>query len=290
MPDGDTFFEIGSITKTYTATLVAELSRQGVVELDSSIIAHLNQSRLDDSSKLRSITLRSLLTQTSGLPREAPNMDINDDDRFATYTVLDLYDGLNAISALQTAGDYRYSNFGFVLLEHVIEAAAGRSYEELLVDLVLEPSHLSDSVFAITPELSANVAIGFRDGEETSPLDTGQWQAMGGLRASARDLLTYVGMQVGLIDSDLSLAMQQTQVQAFADEDKALGLGWNIDKSVNGGQSIFFHKGGTNGFVSFAGFNHDRSVAVVVLVNGRRWYSDLGLHLLDPDYPLADPD
>ncbi len=217
-------------------------------------------------------------------------MDINDDDRFATYTVLDLYDGLNAISALQTAGDYRYSNFGFVLLEHVIEAAAGRSYEELLVDLVLEPSHLSDSVFAITPELSANVAIGFRDGEETSPLDTGQWQAMGGLRASARDLLTYVGMQVGLIDSDLSLAMQQTQVQAFADEDKALGLGWNIDKSVNGGQSIFFHKGGTNGFVSFAGFNHDRSVAVVVLVNGRRWYSDLGLHLLDPDYPLADPD
>jgi hypothetical protein len=66
-----------------------------------------------------------------------------------------------------------------------------------------------------------------------------------------------------------------------------MGLGWEILESKESGKTIYYHKGGTPGFVSFVGFNLEDRIGVVVLINGNRYFSDLGFKLLDETYPLS---
>ncbi len=100
-------------------------------------------------------------------------------------------------------------------------------------------------------------------------------------------MLKFLGAQLGMYPNSLNDAIKETHKSYFEDDNNVMGLGWEILKRREAGLPIHYHKCGTAGFVSFAGFNLEVHIGVVVLINGRRYFSDLGFILLDPTYPLS---
>lgn len=289
VPDEDSIFEIASITKCFTAVLIAELELDGKVSVAEPIDHYLPVFKriLKDSD--RTITLESLMTHTSGLPRNPPNTDPNDDDRYKNYSVNDLQAFLGNYSIDSSPSGYHYSNAGLIVLEHAIETKLGATYEKLMDNRVLRVLGMNDTYFTVPLEKADKLVTGFRDGAATDALDVGQFPAMGGLRTTAKDMLTFLGAQVGLIPTSLSPAIAATHDERYVDDDRAISLGWRILRREESGKTIYHFSGGSNGFVSFAAFDLENQKAVIVLVNGRGWFSDLGFRLLDPTYPLNDP-
>lgn len=138
-PEGK--FEIGSITKTMTATLLALLSAAGTLGLDDQIGTWL------DAGANGGITLRQLATHTSGLPSVSPNYDLRQADRlnpWAAFTAEIGEEGLREATAA-AGGSWRYSNFGNQLLGIVLQRARGQDYPSLLSDQLLGPLAMSGS-------------------------------------------------------------------------------------------------------------------------------------------------
>jgi CubicO group peptidase (beta-lactamase class C family) len=137
-PDGR--FELGSVTKTMTGTLLASLAGDGLAGLDDEI------GRWLAAGPNAGITLRQLATHTSGLPRLAPNHQATHDEAnpYARYTAALAEEGLRQASPKPGAG-FGYSNFGYQLLGLALERAAGRAYQALLSERVLGPLSMTMS-------------------------------------------------------------------------------------------------------------------------------------------------
>ena len=289
LPDKHSIFEIASITKGFTAILVAVLEIDGRVSTTAPIGRYVPTLRRADTDAAQYITLERLLTHTAGLPRNPTNTDDNDDDRYKNYATKDLETFLSNWIIYPATPSYSYSNVGLMIVEHAIENEIGRTYEDLMEERVLDKLHMHDTFFTVPKEKRDRLVTGFRNGVPTTEMDVGQYPAMGGLRSTADDMLTYLGAHIGLVPNQLSSAIDKTLVERFSDGEITLSLGWRISRNEESGKTIYHFTGGSTGFVSFAAFDPVNQKAVVVLVNGTRWFSDLGFKVLDPTYPLKDP-
>ena len=287
VPDENSIFEIGSITKTFTATLLANLDLKGEMRLQDPIGDYLPVFKKVFGPHREHTSLENLVTHTSGLPREPSNMDPDNDHRYKAYSARDLNDFLSGFSLEYSPQTYLYSNLGVLVLEHAIESAMSHSYESLLLTRVTGVLGMEDTQFHVPEVKRKRLVAGFRDGRITDELDLGEFQSMGGLRSTAKDMLMFLKAQLGLVPSRIRDAVKLTHRERYADDHISMSLGWQRLKNPTSGKIIHFHKGGTNGFVSFAGFNLEDQIGVVVLVSGRRYFSDLGFRLLDPTYPLT---
>src|SRR2546423_4461591 len=133
--NGDSVFEIGSITKVFTAILLADMVERGEVSLNDPISKYLPKSVKTPTRDGREITLLDLATQTSGLPRLPGNMRPRDQNNpYADYTVEQMYEFLSGYTLTRDIGEkYEYSNFGVGLLGHILALRAGTDYETLVV-------------------------------------------------------------------------------------------------------------------------------------------------------------
>jgi len=133
--DADTVFEIGSITKVFTALLLADTVARGEVKLTDPVEKYLPAEGRPKSVDNKPISLLDLVTYTSGLPRLPTNFSPQDKaNPYADYTVEQLYKFLSEYTPRYYPGShYEYANLGFGLLGHVLALQAGRSYEELVV-------------------------------------------------------------------------------------------------------------------------------------------------------------
>jgi len=287
VPDENSIFEIGSITKTFTSTLLADLDQKGEMKIQDSIETYLPIFKNVLAKNNKTLTLENLSTHTSGLPREPLNMDANDDHRYRDYTVDDLNDFLSNYTLDSISNSFSYSNLGVLVIEHAIESKMKETYESLIIDRITNSLNMTDTQFKVSENKRQRMVKGFKNEQHTDELDLGQFQSMGGLRSTPKDMLKFLGAQLGFYTSAISNAIEETHKVRFEDDKNVMGLGWEILKVNESGKTIHYHKGGTNGFVSFAGFNLEDQIGVVVLVNGRRYFSDLGFKLLDPTYPLS---
>jgi D-alanyl-D-alanine-carboxypeptidase/D-alanyl-D-alanine-endopeptidase len=290
LPDKHSIFEIASITKGFTAILVADLEIDGRVSTTAPIGRYVPTLRRADTDAAQYVTLERLLTHTAGLPRNPTNTDDNDDDRYKNYSTEDLEAFLSSWTINPVAPSYSYSNAGLIVAEYAIETEIGRTYEDLMEERVLDKLGMYDTFFSVPNEKRDRLVTGFRNGVSTTEMDVGQYPAMGGLRSTADDMLTYLGAHIGLVPSPLSSAIDKTLEERFSNEEITLSLGWRISRNEESGKTIYHFTGGSTGFVSFAAFDRVNQKAVVVLVNGTRWFSDLGFKVLDPTYPLNDPE
>ena len=288
LPDKHSIFEIASITKSFTAILVADLEIDGRVSTTAPIGRYVPTLRRADNDVAQYITLERLLTHTAGLPRNPTNTDDNDDDRYKNYSTEDLKTFLSNWTFNSATPSYSYSNAGLIIVEHAIETEIGRTYEELMEERVLDELGMHDTFFTVPEEKRDRLVTGFRNGVPTTEMDVGQYPAMGGLRSTADDMLTYLGAHIGLVPNPLGPAIDHTLVELFSDGEITHTLGWRISRNEQSGKTIYHFTGGSTGFVSFAAFDRINQKAVVVLVNGTRWFSDLGFKVLDPSYPLKD--
>lgn len=153
--DGNTVFEIGSVTKVFTALALADMVERGAVELDTPISQllpeHIGMKKADDG---RSITLKHLAMHMSGLPRLPGNMlPFDDDDPYADYGTTKLDAFLSDHQPTRPPGrEHEYSNLGYGLLGHGLELRSGLSYETLISERIAVPLGMGDTAISILPD------------------------------------------------------------------------------------------------------------------------------------------
>jgi len=289
----DNVFEIGSITKVFTASILADMASRGEVRLDDPVAKYLPSSAHIPSRNDRQITLLDLVTQSSGLPRMPSNFTPRDSmNPYADYSVQQLYAFLSSYQLTRDIGaTYEYSNLGVGLLGHALALKAGTSYEQLVTRRVLIPLQMKETAITLTPALRARLALGHDgEGHVVPNWDLPTLAGAGALRSTAADLLTFLVANLDSTATPLSRTLQQTHGERHATDNPNLkiGLAWHISSRPVG--KIVWHNGGTGGYRSFMGFDPVRRIGVVVLCNnGNENVDDIGFHLLDETFPLSPP-
>lgn len=289
--DGDTLFEIGSITKVFTGELLADAIARGTVKLDDPVAKYLSADVKVPERGGRQITLHDLTSHRSGLPRLPDNLKPKDMlNPYASFTEADLYAFLNGHTLRRDPGaEFEYSNLGAGLLGHVLARAAGTSYEALVKDRILTPLKMTSTAITLSPELAARMSSGHNQTLAAVPgWDLPTLAGAGALRSTANDMLKFLAAHAGLDQSGLSAVMASMSASRRpAMGPSQIGFGWIIEK-LGSDSEMIWHNGGTGGFQSFAGFDPKSRTAVVVLSNAQKMpgIDDIGRHLLDPSRPL----
>ena len=289
--NGDTVFEIGSITKVFTSLLLADMAERDEVALADPVSKYLPPTVKVPERRGEQITLEDLSTHKSGLPRMPANVDPSDPNNpFAEYTVARLYEFLSSYRLTRDIGEsYEYSNIGGALLGHALAQRAGMTYEALVEKRITQPLEMNTTRVTLTPEMKARLAVGHAYGlEPIANWDLGALVAAGALKSTANDLLTFLSANLGYTKTPLSQAMA-AMLKVRRDRDRGtIGLGWFFD--LRGGVEIISHSGSTAGYQSFIGYDPKARVGVVVLSNSGTGagVDDIGIHLLNPRFPLLD--
>ena len=292
--DGNTVFEIGSVTKVFTSLLLADMVQRGEVKLDDPVAKYLPANVKMPDRNGKAITLIDLATHTSGLPPLPANFNPKDPTNpYADYSVDQLYQFLSSYQLTRDIGSqYQYSNLGGGLLGHVLARRAGTDYETLVRSRICDPQGMKDTRITLTAEMRARLAIGHNQGlEPVANWDLPTLAGAGALRSTANDMLTFVAANLGYVKSPLAPAMAaMLQVRRPTDRPGLeVALGWHV--STANGKEIVWHNGGTGGYRSYVGFDRDTRIGVVALSNTATMagVDDIGRHLLDGSVPLAKP-
>ena len=291
-PDSDTLFEIGSITKVFTTTVLAKFVEEGKVEFATPVQELIGSGVQLPTRDGSEITLLHLATHSSGLPRLPDNLDPEDPSNpYADYTVDQLHEFLSSHELARDIGErIEYSNLGVGLLGYSLARKNGTDYETLVSTQLLEPLGMLDTSIALTPALQERLAVGHdRALEQAANWDIPTLAGAGALRSTVKDLLTFVEANLGPRESVLHRALAATQVaqRPFPAPNMEIGLGWIIRTEHD--RTILWHNGGTGGYRSFVGFDPVSSSGVVVLSNTTFSVDDLGFHLLDRRFDLSTP-
>ena len=264
----DSLFEIGSITKTFTGLLLAQMAVQGKLDLRDPVRELLPPGVAAAPAGFE-ITLLDLATHHSGLPPVPDNPSEGDvREKYTNYHASDLYDfikrhGLGRPSVTR----FLYSNLGFSVLGAALANRARTSYPELLEREIAGPLGLKDTAISLSPEQRSRFMQGY-DGQRrpTPPWDLDAFASAGGIRSTAGDMLTYLGAELHPERSPLRAALVESQ--SFRDwvvtgGQTRIALAWLYDADAG----VFMHNGATGGFSSYACFDPRRDFAAVVLMN-----------------------
>lgn len=261
-------FEIGSITKTFTGTLLADMVARGEVALDDPVAMYLPDDVTVPSRGGRRITLLDLATHRSGLPVWARNREASDpEETFADRGVEMMYEFLSRYELERDPGArYAYSNLGFGLLGHALARADGRSLPDLVRERILDPLGMDMTGYTPAGEMAEWMTLGHEPGDDV-PIETDARRGAGGIFSNVRDMLTYLEANVGLPRTDLERAMRVAQrARTSMDrEGMEVGLAWRT--LTAGDRSIVWHTGRHAGYVAFAGFDPERRAGLVLLAN-----------------------
>src|SRR5690606_1090005 len=287
--DGNSVFEIGSITKVFTTVLLADMAARGELALDDPVAKHLPAGVTMPSRDGREITLLDLAMQRSGLPRIPSNLrPTNLRDPYANYTVERLYEFLSAHELRRAPGEaYEYSNLGMGLLGHVLALRAGVSYEQLVRERILEPLGMMHTAIELTPWMQEHLAVGHgADGEPTPLWNLATLAGAGALRSTTLDMLRFAAAALDPEATPLHRAIAQTQAPRAdaGSEEMRIGMGWHIRRAP--GRELCWQNGGAGGYATFLGLDPACRCAVVVLSNSSADVTRLGFHLLEPRFPL----
>jgi CubicO group peptidase (beta-lactamase class C family) len=281
-------YEIGSISKVFTCTALAEMVLQKTLSLDDPVEKHLPSGVTMPSRSGMEITLKHLANHTSALPRMPSNFKMSDPNNpYANYTVQHMYDFLSQCTLKRDIGSkYEYSNLGMGLLGHILGLKAGMSYEALIVERISKALGMESTVITLTPAQERKLAKPHNAKGEVYLWDLPAMAGAGAIRSSADDMLTFLYANMGLMKSNLLPAMQIAHETTTETGSKGMtvGLGWHIRD--NGKTRIVWHNGGTGGFRTFAGFVKETKMGVVVLSNMNISADDIGFHVLDNSYDL----
>ena len=287
-PDRHTLFEIGSITKTFTSTLLAQRILDGTVNPEDLAQDYLPADRVTlPTSNGTGVTLIQLAAHRSGLPRmiqtsgypEPPGYDsVN---IYAAYTTDHVYDYLTNYCSLEfTPGSKRvYSNTGTGLLGHIMGLIDGTSYETVVTREIFDVLGMEDSSLFLTQAQKANLALGHDSSRRVTPSFTAQdiYQGSGMIKSSLDDMLAYLKANLGTMATPLTNAMEYGHEPRFlADDWGESGLDW-YTKHLDDGQIVTYKAGLTQGYCAYIALNKSASTGTVVLMNH---YTESGTAML----------
>lgn len=295
--DGDSVFEIASITKVLTSVLLVDMAARGEVAFDDPVSKYL-PSAVTLHEHGAPITLLDLATYTSGLPNMPGDLPPNWYDLpnpMGNYTEARLFQFLSSYMPKYKPGThYEYANLGFGLLGIALARRAGRSYEELLIERVCGPLGLADTRITLTGEMRCHLVQGHdMDLKPTQLWDFPAMPGAGCARSTANNLAGFVKACLGLTKTPLReplarlLGTRKTTPLAGTD----VGLGWFI--SSDGKEEIAWKSGLSAGCNTFIGFSTRRRRGAVLLSNFL-WQPidsgtiNMGIKMINPDFPPVD--
>lgn len=289
--DASSVFEIGSITKVFTAALLADMVARGEVALHEPVALLLPPTVRVPAWGERQIELVDLATQTSGLPRLPANWRWEDPAHsvMADYTAGQLYEFLSGYRLTREIGsEYEYSNLGFGLLGHALARRAGTSYEELVSERILKPLDMTMTAISLTPAMKERFALPHGErGDVVAISDYGALVASGGICSTMADMLTFAAANLEPAAGPVHRAMAATHTPLRdAVGGMRVGLGWHT-KQLSGWDTVW-HSGETGGSRSFIGLDVEARLAVVVLSNSAARIEDIGFHVLDERAELTE--
>lgn len=289
--NGETVFEIGSVTKVFTSLLLVDMAQHGEVSLTDPVAKFLPAGVTVPQRGGRTITLQDLSRQISGLPRMPGNFAPKDPaNPYADYSPEQLFAFLSTYQLTRDIGSkYEYSNLGVGLLGQALARRAGLDFENLVRTRICVPLGMKSTGIALSPDMKARLAVG-HDGNlaPVANWDLPTLAGAGALRSDVDDMLSFLAVQLGYTASKLAPAMAAmlgprtpTGVPGLS-----IALGWHVLDAD--GAELIWHNGQTGGYRSFVGFNPITRVGVVVLSNtsNEGGIDDIGMHLLDPSLPL----
>jgi CubicO group peptidase (beta-lactamase class C family) len=217
VPADDTLFEIGSITKVFTGTLLADRVLAGTMRLDDPVQKYLPDGLTVPRRDDRDITLLHLATHTSSLPVQPPMIGLlalvskDPANPYAAFDRAKLRQTLADLKLARPIGSrFEYSNLGVGLLGHAL--AKTGSYEDLLVQRIAGPLGLGDTRLHLSADQQKRFAPGHTEkGKPTSAWTFACLEACGGLRSTARDLLVFVDAAQGRRPTSLAAALRLAQ-------------------------------------------------------------------------------
>ena len=292
--DAASAFEIGSISKTMTATLLADLIGQGRAGLDDPLADYLPPGTKVPEFDGRPILLRHLVNHTSGLPALPARLTAAGVDPADPYARLDETQLLASLADVRLAAApgsaFEYSNFASMLLSYAVARRAGSDLESLLRERLFAPLGMGGAYIARRPE-GVRPAVGHTPNRESTPAWTFavDLAGVGGVRATLEDMVRYLQGNLGQRPAAIAPALELAQQPVSAQPPMAMN--WML--MPVSGRTVHTHEGGTGGFSSFVAFDRARGRGVVIL-SDTTWNSigglgSLGLHLVDAQFPLGGP-
>lgn len=265
VPNENTFFEIGSITKTFTAIAIAEMLLNEEKNVDTPIKSYLPSGLPTLQRGGIEVNFKHLLTHTSGLPRMPNNWH-----SYEKYGNEELYQYLyNVQLESPPFSKYLYSNTAFGILGNILERHYKTNYNELITSRLLNPLQLNETKASFEDTDINRWAKGYSNGREAE-----YWKSMnsmngiGILKSTTKDLILYAKANLSPPDNTLGKAIKLTHQKMFGDVYGDVGLAWQIlppQKSTD--KTLLWHNGGTGGFESWLFINEDNNSALVVLFN-----------------------
>ena len=305
----DTVFQIGSITKVWTTTVVMQLVDEGLLDLDAPVVEILPELRLSDPDVTKQVTMRHLLTHTSGIDGDVFTDTGRGDDCVEKYVA-----SLGEVAQNHPLGaTWSYCNSGFVLAGFVIEKLTGGTWDKAIRDRISAPLGLEHTITLPEEALLHRAAVGHVSEGTDEPSRAPVWMLprsmgpAGVIGSTVADLLGFARMHLtggtapdGQRLLDASSAAAMTQLQAELPDKYSLGDSWGIGWIRFGwnGRRLIGHDGNTIGQSAFLRLLPEEGLAVALLTNGgntRDLYQDLYreifAELADTDMPrpLAPP-
>lgn len=265
-PSGATIYEIGSISKAFTGTLLADAVNAGLLKLDDPVQMHVPKSIQVPVKGDTPITLEHLATHTSGLPRLPNNMFPKDfRNPYADYSVKDLYAYLGGYQGSKKPGDYEYSNYGMGLLGHVLAKKQNTTYEQLVLDRIAKPLGMSDTRITLSDDQKEHLAPPYNASlEPDRNWDFPTLAGAGGLRSTVDDMLKLVTAGLAADDQPTTRALQTAfEKRHTMKNGLAIGLAWHITPH----RDMRWHNGMTGGYASWVSIIPKCKAGVVVLSN-----------------------
>ena len=281
--DQHTLYEIGSITKSFTGLLLAKFVVEDSLNLDSPVNEFLPDSIDLTDKKGKQVTLKSLATHSSGLPRLPSNLEVtNQYNPYENYDKNSMYSFLSQHTPRTIGLQFVYSNLGFGLLGDVLSSYKQTPFRSLIRNQVLKPLHLTHTYFEVPSAQKSHMAKGYLGTEEVPLWKFKVMDAAGGLKTTIGDLQNYGNhfLESSSFTQIDSVAMKSY----FTDQDgNQYGLGWFIDQD-----GTVFHGGGTGGFRTFIAIDTKNDRVISVMSNsGSSAIEDLAKYLINPKaYPL----
>lgn len=262
-------YEIGSITKLFTSSLLAHLHHDGFLDMNDSLGQYIPLLPPDSP-----VTFRHLATHTSGLPdkqiwRKIRNLLDHEQSRdsCSVFSLSEAAFYLRRASAENVGKTYRYSNAGIGLLGHILATEMQTSYEHAVKDMITIPLEMPDTSIHLSSEAMRRLVPGYRGNRTAPPIQLKDFPGTGALHSTASDLLTFLSAHMGVHPNreffDIYSITQKNYFQK--NNHFRVGLGWQ----QNVQERIYYHSGGTHGYQSFIGFRPELPFGVVILSNVR---------------------
>jgi CubicO group peptidase (beta-lactamase class C family) len=263
----NTVFEIGSITKTFSANLLFHLQEEGLLDIGKPVTSFL-PSLAGYDSVLNRIVLKDLASQQSGLPRLPSNLD-----KIKEYSLMQPYKYYNRehlyayLSSLKniSPGKYGYSNLGFGLLSTIEENASGLTFESLLEKYIFRPLSMPASS-SNRKKTMTDTATGYFYGKPAEYWEFDCLAGAGAIKSNAADMLSYLEAHYSIQDEKFSKIVQKITVPVGpAGPGMQVCYGWHTLEDLK--HRAFWHNGGTYGFSTYAAFEPVSKTSIILAAN-----------------------